>query len=82
MSKDWNEPFFVFRDRSLVKPSHLRTILCNVLITSGFDHTLYTVYSLRAGRALWLLKGGGGVSVETIKHLGHWKSNAVFVYLK
>ena len=46
----------------------------------GIDYHNFSVHSLRAGRACDLLSYG--VSVETIKKLGRWKSNAVFKYLK
>ena len=78
-SRSANEPFFVFNDRKPVKPQHLRSVLKDALIKGHFDHRLYGFHSLRGGRALDLLKMG--VSVETIKHLGRWKSNAVFTYL-
>ena len=75
-----NEQFFVFRDGSPVKAVQLRNCLKNVLKSAGFDHTLYSLHSLRSGRARDLLKLG--LSVETIKKVGRWKSNAVFKYLK
>ena len=37
-------------------------------------------HGLRAGRAVDLLRMG--VSFETIKKLGHWKSNIVYEYLR
>ena len=79
-AKQPSEPFFIFRDRSPVQPKHLREVLCKALQENEFNSSLYSVHSLRAGRALQLLKLG--VSVETIKCLGRWKSNAVFRYLK
>ena len=45
-----------------------------------FDDTLYGTHSLRSGRTCDLYKLG--LSVETIKKIGRWKSNAVFRYLK
>ena len=74
------EPFFVFSDGSPVTPVQLRNCLKKVLCAAGFQHDLYSIHSLRMGRAYNLLKLG--VSVETIKKLGHWRSNAVFRYLK
>ena len=41
---------------------------------------LYLFHGFQSGRASDLLKLG--VSVETIKKLGRWHSNAVFRYLK
>ena len=61
-------------------PEHMRKCLHLVLKLAGFRDELYTVHSLRIGWALDLLKLG--LSIETIKKIGHWKSNAVFKYLK
>ena len=46
----------------------------------GYDPRSFSFLSIRAGRASDLLRLG--VSVETIKRLGRWKSNAVFAYLR
>ena len=75
----YDEQFFIFRDRSPVKPYHFRAYLKKVLKSLGIDQTLYNPHSLRAGRSVDLLKLG--VSVETIKKLGRWKSNTVYAYL-
>ena len=72
--------FFVFSDGTPVRPYHLRNCLKKALKSVGFDHKLYSVHSTRSGRAGDLLKLG--VSVETIKKLGRWRSNAVFKYLR
>ena len=77
--KHEHEPFFVFRDNSPVKPEQMRHMLKTVISKSGFDAYYYEVHGLRTGRASDLLKMG--VSVETIKKLGRWKSNTVFTYL-
>ena len=75
-----NEQFFVFSDRSPVAARHLRNCLKQALQSEKFNDKLYTLHSARSGRALDLLKLG--LSVETIKKLGRWKSNAVFKYLR
>ena len=75
-----DENFFVFRDRSVVSQGHFRGIFQFMLRLAGFDHTAYSSQGLQAGRACDLMKIG--ISVETIKKLGWWKSNAVYVYLK
>ena len=75
-----NEPFFVFSDKSPVKPEQMRAVLKLIIQFSGFHPNLYSTHSLRTGRALDLLKLG--LSVETIKKMGRWKSNSVFTYLK
>ena len=74
------EPFFIFMDRSPVKPQQMRNCLRKMISLMGLDSRLYSVHSLRAGRSSDLLNSG--VSVETIKKLGHWKSNVVFRYLQ
>ena len=51
-----------------------------MLTQAGYNSKLYTFHSERSRRALDLLKLG--LSVETIKRLGRWKSNAVFRYLR
>ena len=75
-----DEQFFVFSDHSPVTPSHFREVLKESLQQAGYDSSKFTVHGMRGGRALELLKLG--VSVETIKKIGRWKSNAVFTYLK
>ena len=75
-----NEPFFTFAGGVPVKPIHMNRCLKTILGKCGFDPIVYSVHSLRVGRSVDLLKLG--LSVETIKKLGRWKSNAVFQYLK
>ena len=77
---DITEQFFIFSDGSKVKPSHMHTTLRTILKSAGFDPTCYCTQSFRIGRAGDLLQIG--LSVETIKKLGRWKSNAVFRYLR
>ena len=74
------ELFFIFPDGS---PLTIRqACLCFKMIIkkAGFDDKLYGSHSLRIGCSCDLLKLG--LSVETIKKLGRWKSNVVFRYLK
>ena len=75
-----HDPFFVFSDGSPVKPQNLRICLKKSLKMTGFEPSLYSLHSLRSGRTVDLWKCG--LSVESIKKLGRWKSNAVFKYLK
>ena len=74
------EQFFIFEEGAPVKPADFNAILKTCLLNAGYCHELFSVHSLCAGRALELLEQG--VSVETIKKIGRWKSNAVFAYLK
>ena len=74
------EQFFVFSDNAAVKPDQLRKILRLLIRNIGLQPELYNIHSLRIGRWGDLLKLG--LSIETIKKIGHWKSNAVFAYLR
>ena len=74
-----SEPFFIFCDRAPVLPLQFRTMLRTLLTTAGFQANLYSRHSFRIGRSVDLYKMG--VSVETIKKLGHWRSNCVYSYL-
>ena len=75
-----HEQFFIFRDGSPVSANNFQSCLKSSLKLVGFDSELYSLHSLRSGRAEDLLKLG--LSIETIKKIGRWKSNAVFKYLK
>ena len=74
------EPFFVFLDGSPVRPFHMRNCLKLILKQLRYDEKLFSTHSFRIDRSGDLLKLG--LSVETIKKLGRWKSNAVFRYLR
>ena len=73
------ENFFVFADRTSVKPNNARKILKNLINDLGLDGNNYLFHGLRGGRAVDLYQMG--VSVETIKKLGRWRSSAVYNYL-
>ena len=75
-----NEPFFVFADHTPVTPHHVRSCLKRTICDAGFDESLYGTHSVRIGRSCDLYDLG--LSVETIKRIGRWKSNAVFRYLR
>ena len=75
-----DEQFFVFRDNTPVQPQHARHILSLMLRRLGLNEKLYNFHSYRIGRSSDLMKMG--VSVETIKKIGRWRSNSVFVYLR
>ena len=74
------DPFFVFSDGSPVAPKQFTSFLKKTLTRTGFNNKFYGSHSLRSGRSGDLYKLG--LSVETIKKMGCWKSNAVFRYLK
>ena len=75
-----DEQFFMFSDNLPVFPQHVRTPLKIAIDRTGVDSKNFNVHSLCIGRCCDLLKLG--LSVETIKKIGRWKSNAVFKYLK
>ena len=77
---DEEEPFFVFRDRSPVKPNHMRTILKKMIKRLGMDESLYDTHSLRIGRSSDLIRFG--YTIDQVKLAGRWKSNAVYKYIR
>ena len=79
-AKSHHEQFFVHRDNSPVTPNQLRSTLKLLLKNLNIDARLFNLHSFRIGRCTDLYKLG--ISVETIKKIGHWKSNAVFNYLR
>ena len=74
-----DEQFFVFSDRMPVTDRHLRIVLHKAIKLIRLNPSLYSGHGLRAGRASELLEMG--FSVETIKKLGRWRSNAIYAYL-
>ena len=75
-----NEQFFCFADKSPVTPDHFRKVLKESIKRCKLNPDLYNLHSLRIGRCRDLYDLG--LSVETIKKIGRWKSNAVFLYLR
>ena len=75
-----NEQFFIFQDKSPVKPKHVRTILKRLFLHNKLNPKWYGTHGFRAGRSIYLLNMG--VPVDTIKKLGCWKSSAVYKYFK
>ena len=75
------EQFFVFRDRSPVRPNHARKIMKKLLQIIGLDSAYYSFHSIHAGRAVDLLNVHK-LSIETIRKIGRWRSTAIYTYLK
>ena len=75
-----DEQFFIFADRSPVKPQHIRKTLRELLNKLGLNSTLYDVHSLRIGRTCDLEKFG--YDFHTLNSMGRWRSNAVYRYLR
>ena len=76
-----SEQFFVFSDRTPVKPNNVRSVLRLIISRLGLDSSLYNVHSLRICEWTCDLEKFG-YSVDKIKAMGHWRSNAVYRYLK
>ena len=74
------EQIFIYRDGTPLQAQHLRRLLRKILKHLKLDPFLYDIHSFRIGRATDLFKAG--VSVDNIKQLGRWKSNAVYKYLR
>ena len=76
-----DEPLFIFRSmKDPVKPEHARQVLKKCIANLGLNVELYNFHLLRIGRSCDLWKFG--FSLEQIKRAGHWRSNAVYKYLR
>ena len=75
-----NEQFFVLSDGSPVKPNMVQNLLRKLIKRLHLDPRLYSTHSFRIGRSMDLFKYG--FTVDQIKFLGRWKSNAVYKYLR
>ena len=75
-----NEPFFILSNGEGVTPEFARNLLKELITDAGLDPKFYNCHSLRIGRATDLRNLN--ISVETIKKIGRWRSNAVFEYLR
>ena len=77
---DDQEAFFLFRDKSSLLPSHMRSTLKRMLHNLNIDETLYDTHSMHIGRSSDLIKFG--YTIEQVKLVGRWKSNAVYKYIR
>ena len=75
-----NDPLFRLSDKTPINATLLRNLLRQTINELNLDGQLYDTHSFRIGRATDLFKSG--VSIDNIKHLGRWKSNAVYKYLR
>ena len=75
-----DDAFIVMPDNSPVYPAQVRKVLRDILKDLSLNPALYDTHSFRIGRATDLLKATH--SLEYIKRIGHWKSNAVYRYLR
>ena len=75
-----DEQFFVFSDGSAVRQPNVRNVLSHALKAADLNPHAYVFHALCLGHATDLL--ALRLSVETIKKIGRWRSNAVFTYLR
>ena len=73
-------PFFVLQDGSPLEATQVRNVLRKLIKLLNLNEKLYDTHLLRIGRSSDLFKQG--FSIDTIKKLGCWKSNAVYTYIK
>ena len=79
-SKD-SEQFFIFKYGSPVTPDNARAMLKVCLRNIGLDPTFYGMHSFRIGRTTDLIKSKF-YSLEEVKHMGRWRSNTIYKYIK
>ena len=75
-----SEQFFIFADSSPVTQHHFRRIVRDLLRKANLDHRAYCMHGMCTGRASDMLDMG--LSVETIRKFGRWKSTSVYTYLR
>ena len=75
-----NDPFFVHNNGQPVQCQELRNLLRLIITRLDIDSSLYDIHSFRIGRATDLFRRN--YSVEYIKKVGRWESNAVYRYLR
>ena len=75
-----NEQFFVLSDGSPLMPVMARNLLKKLIANLGLDDRLYNFHSFRIGRSSDLIKFG--YSVEKVKRICRWHSNAVYKYIR
>ena len=78
--RELDEQLFIFRDGTPVRACNYRKVLKTLLKAVQVNPDFYDTHSFRIGRATDLRKFG--YTIEQIKHLGRWRSNAVYRYLK
>ena len=78
--RNYQEPLFIFRDRTALKPNNLRVVQKNSIKRIGLHKSLYDTHSLRSGKAVDMAKERQ--EIEKIKLAGRWRSNATYDYLR
>ena len=77
---DIEEQFFIFSDGSPVRQCNFRATLKSCLKNLNLNPHCYDSHSFRIGRATDMAKYG--YTLDRIKQLGRWRSNAVYSYLR
>ena len=75
-----DEQFFIFRDSTPVSTKDARDVLRKTIRDMGLDDWKYSMHSLHIGQTSDLIKFG--YSIEEVMHMGRWKSNTVFRYIR
>ena len=74
------ENFYVFRDKSPVKPVDMRSVLRLMLSKLNLQDSLYDCHSCRIGRTTDLARWNYPIS--KLKTMGRWTSNIVYKYIR
>ena len=74
------EPLFIMKDKSPITPPMARTLLRECIKKLSLDELNYDMHSLRIGRTCDLIKFH--YSIEEVKRMGRWKSNAIYKYIR
>ena len=74
------EQFFLFSDKSQISPNLVQSVLQKLIDRLNLGSSLYGTHSFRISHGSDLIKYG--FSIEQIKRMGQWKSNAVYKYLR
>ena len=75
------EPFFIFRNKIPVQPSHVRQVLRKCLQAINLNPKAYSLHSFRIGRTSELVNNFNW-TLPRVKSAGRWKSNAVYKYIR
>ena len=75
-----HEQFFIFKGHIPVTQQSVRKIFSQAILAIGLDPRTYRFHGIRGGHATDLYNWG--FTVEEIKDIGRWKSNAIYKYIK
>ena len=74
------ESLFIFRDMKPVTAEVARRVLRKAIQNLHLNPLFYDMHSFRIGRSTDLAKMN--YTIDEIKHLGRWKSNVVYKYIR